>query len=67
MEIGARNQIRGLVTGVHIGDIMGEVEVAIDQAAIIAAITTSSIKGLGVKNGDRVTVIIKSTEVLIRK
>jgi molybdopterin-binding protein len=67
MEISARNQIKGRVTRVHTGEVMGEVEVEIDPATITAAITASSVKRLGLKEGDTVTVIIKSTEVLIGK
>jgi molybdopterin-binding protein len=67
MEISARNQIRGRITGIRTGDILGEVEVEIDPATITAVITTSSIQRLGLKEGDRVTAIIKSTEVLIAK
>ncbi len=67
MEISARNQIRGRVVGVRTGEIMGEAEVEIEAASITAAITASSVQRLGLKNGDHVTVIIKSTEVLIGK
>jgi molybdopterin-binding protein len=67
MEISARNQIRGRVKDLKVGDVMGEVEVSIDPAVITAAITTASIERLGLRAGDQVTVIIKSTEVLIGK
>jgi molybdopterin-binding protein len=67
MELSARNQLRGRITGIHVGDILGEVEVEIDPATITATITTSSIQRLALKTGDPVTAIIKSTEVLIGK
>jgi molybdopterin-binding protein len=67
MELSARNQIQGRVTRIHLGEVMGEVEVIIDPATITAAITAASIKRLDLKDGDTVTVIIKSTEVLIGK
>ena len=67
MEISARNQIRGTIKDMKIGDIMGEVEVAIERSVITAAITTASIERLNLKAGDRVTVIVKSTEILIGK
>jgi molybdopterin-binding protein len=67
VEISARNQIQGRVARIHLGEVMGEVEVVIDPATITAAITAASIKRLGLKDGDTVTVIIKSTEVLIGK
>lgn len=67
MEISARNQIRGRVTSIRAGDILGEVELDIEPATITAAITTASIRRLGLKMGDHVTAIIKATEVLIGK
>jgi molybdopterin-binding protein len=67
MELSARNQIRGRVINVHNGEVMAEVEVEIDPATITAAITAASVRRLGLKEGDHVTVIIKSTEVLIGK
>jgi molybdopterin-binding protein len=69
MELSARNQLRGRITGIHVGDILGEVEVELElnPVTITATITTSSIQRLALKMGDRVTAIIKSTEVLIGK
>ncbi len=67
MEISARNQLRGTVRSVKTGTVMAEVVVEVDAAKVVAAITRSSVERLGVKDGDRVTVIIKSTEVMIGK
>lgn len=67
MEISARNQLRGTVRSVKTGTVMAEVVVEVDAAEVVAAITRSSVERLGVKDGDRVTVIIKSTEVMIGK
>ena len=66
MELSARNQLKGEVGRVKSGTIMAEVEVEI-EAGSVAAITDSSLKRLGIKAGDRVTVIIKATEVMIGK
>jgi molybdate transport system regulatory protein len=46
---------------------MAEVEVKVNADKIVAVITDRSVKSLKLKAGDRVTVIIKSTEVLIGK
>jgi molybdopterin-binding protein len=46
---------------------MAEVEVKVKAGKVVAAITDGSVKRLKLKPGDRVTVIIKSTEVLIGK
>jgi molybdopterin-binding protein len=46
---------------------MAEVTVEIDPTEITAMITETSSNRLKLKDGDRVTVIIKSTEVMIAK
>ncbi len=46
---------------------MAEITVAVDAAEIVAAITRGSAEGLELKPGDRVTVVIKATEVMIAK
>lgn len=67
MEISARNQIKGRVTAVRTGSIMAEVDVEIDPSSVVAAITKSSVERLELEAGDSVTVIVKSTEVMIGK
>jgi molybdopterin-binding protein len=67
MELSARNQLNGEVVGVRSGSIMAEVEVRVEAGTLVAAITDSSVKRLGLKSGDKVTVIIKATEVMIGK
>ncbi len=67
MEISARNQLKGTVTQVKLGEVMAEVVVDIGGQEVVSAITRSSVERLGLKEGDNVTVIIKSTEVMIGK
>lgn len=67
MQISARNQLPGTVVSTKLGEVMAEVVVEIDPATIVAAITASSVERLGLEAGDKVTVIVKSTEVLIGK
>ncbi|HEY4845002.1 MAG TPA: TOBE domain-containing protein [Candidatus Dormibacteraeota bacterium] len=67
MELSARNQLKGEIVRVKSGTIMAEVEVKIEAGSVVAAITDASLKRLGLKAGDRVSVIIKATEVLIGK
>jgi molybdopterin-binding protein len=67
MELSARNQLKGTVKSVELGAIMAEVVVDIGSQEVVAAITRHSVERLGLKQGDPVTVIIKSTEVLIGK
>ncbi len=67
MKLSARNQLAGVVKSTTLGDVMAEVVVEVDAAAIVSAITRTSADGLELKPGDNVTVIIKSTEVMIAK
>jgi molybdate transport system regulatory protein len=67
VEISARNQLKGQIVKVKSGAVMAEVEVKVKAGKVVAAITDSSVRRLKLKAGDRVTVIIKATEVLIGK
>ncbi len=67
MELSARNQLVGTVTDVKLGGIMAEVTVDVGGQEMVAAITRSSVERLGLQAGDAVTVIIKSTEVMLGK
>ncbi len=67
MELSARNQLRGRVKEVKLGNIMAEVIVDVGGNEIAAAITRASAERLGLKIGDEVTAIIKATEVMIGK
>jgi molybdopterin-binding protein len=67
MKLSARNQLQGTVTAVKSGAVMAEVDVRIEPGQMVAAITDHSRDALDLKEGDQVTVIIKSTEVLIGK
>jgi molybdate transport system regulatory protein len=67
MKISARNQLPGVITETTSGAVMAEVVVNVEASTVVAAITQSSLEALGLKAGDRVTVIIKATEVIIGK
>ena len=67
MQLSARNQLKGQVTRIKSGAVMAEVEVKVKAGKVVAAITEGSLKRLKLKAGDRVTVIIKATEVMIGK
>jgi molybdopterin-binding protein len=67
MEISARNQLKGTVKSIELGTIMAEVVVDIGGLEVVSAITRHSVERLNLKLGDPVTVIIKSTEVMLGK
>jgi molybdopterin-binding protein len=68
VRFSARNQLKAKVTSVKLGTVMAEVIVELaDGQQIVSAITRTSAEGLGLKEGDEVLAIIKSTEVMIGK
>jgi molybdopterin-binding protein len=67
MPISARNQLEGKVVEVTLGDIMAHVVVKIGKSHIESVITRRSAKDLNLKKGDKVKVVIKSTEVMLDK
>jgi len=67
MQLSARNQLRGTVKGVRHGDVMAEVIVEVGGQEVVSAITRSSAERLALQAGDAVTVVIKSTEVMLAK
>lgn len=67
MPISARNQIKGKVLTVTLGDIMAHVVVQIGKSQIESVITRLSAEELRLKKGDKVKVVIKSTEVMLQK
>ena len=68
MVLSARNQLNGKVTNVDLGAVMASIKIEVSEPGVITAlITKESAEGLGLKEGDDVTAIIKSTEVIIGK
>ena len=67
MAISARNQLEGKVQEVILGDIMAHVVVKVGKNQIESVITRRSAEQLKLRKGDRITVVIKSTEVMLQK
>ena len=67
MALSARNQIKGKISKITLGDIMAHVVVKIGDNTIESVITRESAKDMKLKKGDQVEVVIKSTEVMLRK
>jgi molybdopterin-binding protein len=68
MTLSARNQLKGTVKSIVLGEVMAEVQVELPSGDIVAAaITRRSAESLGLKAGDEVRAIIKATEVMIDK
>jgi molybdate transport system regulatory protein len=67
MPLSARNQLPGVIESIQAGDIMAHVVVKVGDNLIESVITRSSAEELGLKKGDSVRVVVKSTEVMIQK
>ena len=68
MELSARNQLSGKVTAVKLGGVMAEITVEIAGGQeLVSVITRGSAEQLNLQAGDQITVIIKSTEVMLGK
>jgi molybdopterin-binding protein len=65
--LSARNQFKGTIKSVRPGNLMAEVVIAVGNLEIVSVITRSSAERMGLKQGDTVTAVIKSTEVLVAK
>lgn len=65
MKLSAHNQLNGTIRSVKSGSVMAEITVSIEPGLVTAVITDSSRQELNLAEGDRVTVVIKSTEVMI--
>jgi molybdopterin-binding protein len=67
LDISARNQLRGCVLALAIDGVMAEVRLQIGDQELVAIITRSSAERLGLRVGEDVVALIKSTEVMIGK
>jgi molybdopterin-binding protein len=65
--LSARNQFIGVVKFVKLGNVAAEVVVTVGNLEVVSMITRGSAESLKLQPGDSVTVIIKSTEVMIDK
>ena len=67
MAISVRNKLSGTIKEIKMGQVMAEVIVQVGQNQIVAAITKDAAEELGLKAGDNVTALVKSTSVMIQK
>ncbi len=67
MTLSVRNQLSGIVKEVKLGSVMAEVIVKVGDNQLVSAITKDAAEDLALKAGDKVTVLVKSTSVMIQK
>ena len=68
LKLSARNRFKGKVIEVEKGVITAKVKIEVKMpVTVTAVITKESVEDLGIKVGDEVEAIVKSTEVMIAK
>jgi molybdopterin-binding protein len=67
MPLSARNHLKGEVTDVLLGTVTALITVKVGNDVIESVITKRSAEELKLKKGDKVTAVIKATEVMIQK
>jgi molybdopterin-binding protein len=67
MAISVRNKLAGTVKEVKLGTVMAEIIVKVGDTQLVSAITRDAAEDLALKTGDNVTVLVKSTSVMIQK
>ena len=67
MTLSARNHLNGTIEEVQLGDVLAHVTVRVGDGVIESVITRRSAEEMALKVGDRVTAVVKATEVMIQK
>ena len=67
MTLSARNQLPGTIEELQLGGVMAHVVVRVGDNLIESVITRRSAEQMQLKVGDKVKVVIKSTEVMLQK
>jgi molybdopterin-binding protein len=67
VKLSARNQLRGTVVSIKLGRVMAEVVVRVGEHELVSVVTRTSVEQMGLAEGDEVTAIVKSTEVLLAR
>jgi molybdopterin-binding protein len=67
MTLSARNRLEGKVTEIQFGGVMAHVVVRVGKYVVESVITKRSVDEMKLKVGDKVSAVIKSTEVMLEK
>jgi molybdopterin-binding protein len=65
MRISARNQLAGTVTKINEGAAIANVEIDVGGQRVVASITVEAARELGLREGARVTAIVKASDVML--
>jgi molybdopterin-binding protein len=67
-QVSARNRFSGIVRDVKIDGLMAQVEMVVTEPAVLTAIITAdAVLELGIKPGNHLVAVIKSTSVMVER
>ncbi|MBU2700607.1 molybdopterin-binding protein [Sporomusaceae bacterium BoRhaA] len=67
MKISGRNKMEAIVKEVVKGTVMAKVVMDFKGTELVAAITVDSVEDLNLKPGDKVSALVKATEMMVIK
>ena len=67
VKVSARNRLPGTIVKIRAGEVMAQVTLRVGRNTIDSVITRESAEDMGLRKGDRVAALIKSTEIMIVK
>jgi molybdopterin-binding protein len=65
MKLSARNQLAGTVTEINEGAAIANVALDVNGQRLVASITVEAVRELGLREGKRVTAIVKASDVIL--
>ncbi len=66
-RVSGRNQLAGRVVSVRIEGLLAEVVLAVGEQQITAIITAGAVREMGLRKGDPVAALIKSTSIMVER
>ena len=67
MALSARNHLKGEITEVLLGTVTALITIKVGDHIVESVITKRSAEEMKLKKGDKVTAVIKATEVMVQK
>jgi molybdopterin-binding protein len=67
MKVSTRNQLKGTVVAVTLGNVMATIELDVAGQRVVSAVTRESAEELGLEPGDDAIALVKATSVMVGK
>ena len=67
MALSARNHLKGEITDVLLGTVTALITIKVGDSLVESVITKHSAEEMNLKKGDKVTAVVKATEVMVQK